>query len=346
MFLSWGLWFLFTYVGFKYVLLDGMRRVFAGTKNHLVRCHAIIWSFEDSEEGRDASVTLSLILNKFQSHSWSEVWGMFQVLEMSDVVSPTVLEYLLQLEPGDAMKLKDVMLSGYEDVKVPLLDGTKGLGQVYNILQRLRRDEDQLALDDVRGVSVTEGGSVIASEASSVMMSDAEVREALDMVSGDDVELTDENFSEWSGEDVPVRRQDRSEGDRIDENLRLSILERDRYTCRVSGFGRGLPNHLTRGLLQVHHIVPVSLSGFDSEENLITLSRDVHALLHKIIDQGGKLGMTKSTYSELDDETKEMYKKLMKLVNVALKVKEQLNLKAEDMPVENEVFGNLAYFDM
>lgn len=314
----------------KYLLLDGFRRVFAGVKTGLSGCKAVVWEFTDSDLGRDVSINLSLVLNKFQKHSWKEVWGMFQVLEMNDVINPSSLEYLLQLESGDAMKLKDVMMSDYDDVKEDLMSEKKTLFQAYNQLQKLRKEEDKLALEDIKGISITESGEAVVEESDQPRLSDNEVKDILDLVNSDEVEFSDDNFGEWSGEGTPDNWQDRKNGDRIDENLRQSILERDRFTCQVSGFGKGLKPHYIRKLLRVHHLVFVEDGGVDSEDNLITLSGDVHDLLHIIVANNGKLGISKDEYDNLDEPTKEMYKKLMKYVNIALEAKKRLGKKGSD----------------
>lgn len=314
----------------KYLLIDGFRRVFAGVKNGLNKSLAVVWDFQDSEIGRDVSVNLSLVLNKSQKHTWKEVWEMFEVLELSDVVTPSSLEYLLQLESGDAMKLKDVMLSEYDEVKEDLISEKKTLYQAYNMLQKLRKEEDKLLMEDNKGISVTEAGEAVAGDLGKPRLSDSEVRDVLDLIDNEDIKFSDDNFGEWSGENISDNWQDRKNGDRIDENLRQSILERDRFTCQVSGFGKGLPTHYTRKLLRVHHIVFVQDGGTDSEENLITLTSDVHDLLHIIVANNGKLGISKEAYDELDEGTKEMYKKLMKYVNIALEAKERLGKKGSD----------------
>lgn len=322
--------------GEKYLLLDGFRRVFAGVKVGLDSCPAVVWSFKDSDVGREASVNLSLILNKNQKHNWKEIWGMFEVLELNEVMAPSSLEYLLQLESGDAMKLKDVMLCEYDEVKEDLLSNKKNLYQAYNQLQKLRKEEDKLQMEDNMGISVTESGEAVTEDQERPRLSDNEVKEVLDLVNSDDIEFSDDNFGEWSGEDIPDNWQDRKAGDRIDENLRQSILERDRFTCQVSGFGKGLKPHYTRKLLRIHHIIFVSEGGTDSEENLITLSGDIHDLLHIIVANNGKLGISKEDYEKLDENTKEMYKKLMKYVNIALEAKERLGKKGSDTEYKAE----------
>lgn len=326
------------YSSFKYVLLDGFRRLFAGVKVGLKSAKAVIWEFKDPEIGADVSVPLSLILNKVQSHDWSEVWQMQQTLEEKNIVTPNILEFLLSLDAGDAMKLKDIMLSDYEEIIEDLLSKKKTLQQSYNALQKARKEEDKLLKEDGMGISDTEEGTEITEkdDYERPRLSDNEVREILDISEDIDEQFTDDNFSEWSNENASDKWQDRANGDRIDEDLRLEILERDGYACQVSGFGKGLPRHLAKKFLNVHHVVLVSDGGLDIEDNLITISRDVHDLVHIIIDQNGKLGITKDQYEELPAEMKDFYKKVMKLVNTALRAKEKL--KASGKSVKDEPY--------
>lgn len=316
------------YEGWKYIVIDGFRRIYAGVKNGLTRCNAVIWDFEDKELGSDLLTTLSLYLNKVQKHSWGEIWYLFQILEMQSGVSPSTLEYLLQLDGGDAMKLKDIMMSDYEDIKQELLDGNKNVTQAYNMLQKARREEDQLLKEDTKGISNVEIGEEVVDEFDdNDKLSDQEVKELLDLVENEE-ELSDENFGEWSGEEIEDHWQDRKAGDRIDERLRLSILERDGYTCQVSGFGKGLPIALVRGGLAVHHIIQVAHGGRDSEENLVTLSNDYHNLIHRVAETG-KLGISKEEYDKLDESHKEIYKNVMKYVRAITKGREACGGKVE-----------------
>ena len=129
---------------YKYILLDGLRRVFGALKNQVFEVDAIVWDFPDKEKGRQIALPLSLLLNRTQRRKWSEIWELFQILEMQSSVTPGTLEYLLQLEPGDAMKLKDCMLCDYEEVKECLLNNEKTLEQAYKLLQKLRKEENML----------------------------------------------------------------------------------------------------------------------------------------------------------------------------------------------------------
>ena len=56
------------------------------------------------------------------------------------------------------------------------------------------------------------------------------------------------------------------------EKLRLQVLERDAWRCQNCGSTQHL---------EIHHKEFRSHAGCDSEENLITLCSDCHALAHR-----------------------------------------------------------------
>ena len=153
--------------GDKYILIDGFRRVWAGLTNKMEYAPAVIWDFNDMDLAMELLTPLSLLLNKTQRRDWSEVWGLYQILETTALMTPSTLEYLLQLEPGDAMKLKDVMLSGYDEVIEGLIHEGKSLQQSYNALQKLRKEENQLELDDQRSLSDIEGADGVVGDVTS-----------------------------------------------------------------------------------------------------------------------------------------------------------------------------------
>ena len=93
----------------EYLLLDGVRRLFAATKAGKETINAVIWDFENKDMGRSLSNILGLILNRSQQFSNKELWHSLKVLDAVNNCSPGKIEFLLQLKSGDAMKLKDIM---------------------------------------------------------------------------------------------------------------------------------------------------------------------------------------------------------------------------------------------
>lgn len=322
--------------GFKYIVIDGFRRIYSGVKNGLTSCHAVIWDFEDKDLGSQLITPLSLLLNKNQKHSWNEVWYLFGILELTANMSPGTLEYLLQLESGDAMKLKDIMTCDYPEVRDELLGNKKTLTQCYNMLQKLRKEEDQLAKEDTMGISEVETAEeIIDKEGSSKdVLSDDEVREILDMSDNFDGDLSEEDFDALMGNDIPDDRQTVGERHPLDPALRKAVLTRDGYCCAITGMGKGLPMEVALSILNVHHKIPVHCGGTDTMDNLITVCQDVHTLIHIIERRNGKLGMSKEDFDNMDEHNQEFIKGVMKVARIAVEANRRVGNSSEKIKKE------------
>lgn len=323
--------------GFKYILLDGFRRVWAGYKNGLRRSNAMIWDFKDKEKGTDLAIPLSMVLNKNARHTWGEIWYMYQVLESQSAMSPGSLEYLLQLEPGDAMKLKDIMQSGYDEVISDLLQDKKTLSQAYNMLQKLRREEDVLMKEDNQGIAKMEQAEGIIERGGDSVLSNDEVNELLEMGSSFDGELSDADFDELMGNNIEDERQTVGERHPLDPALRAAVLQRDGYCCQISGVGKGLPANIALAILNVHHKVPVHCGGTDTMDNLITVSLDAHTLIHVIERNMGKLGMSKESFDSLDEKSQTFIKGVMKIARIAVEANRRMGKTREQIKSESSV---------
>ena len=296
---------------YKYILLDGLRRVFGALKNQVFEVDAIVWDFPDKEKGRQIALPLSLLLNRTQRRKWSEIWELFQILEMQSSVTPGTLEYLLQLEPGDAMKLKDCMLCDYEEVKECLLNNEKTLEQAYKLLQKLRKEENMLEKEESMGISNVEEAQEIVGDASEGKegLSEQDVRELLEM-SDSDIDVDDEDFGALNqGED---HHQKVGEREPLDPALRQAVLHRDDFRCQICGVGG--PAFLS--VLAVHHKISVAAGGADALDNLVTLCLTDHIMVHVAERNGGKLQITKEEYDESSPEEQERFKKIIKLSKV------------------------------
>lgn len=294
--------------GDKYILLDGFRRVWAGLTNKMTECMAIIWDFDDMDLAMELLVPLSLMLNKVQRRDWQETWHLYQVLESASMMTPATLEYLLQLEPGDAMKLRDVMLGEYDDVKADLISRSKTLQQAYNALQKLRKEEDRLSLDDRRGLSEVEGSDPVVGDVTggSGQLTYDEVKSLLEFDETDLNNISDEDFIELAGKAEDGVEIDRRKGEDIPRELKQAALARDNFSCQVSGYGldTGVPLNIALGLLQVHHIIPLYLGGKNVLDNLVTLRMDIHTQLHIFERYGGKIPLTPEVFRELPEDFK------------------------------------------
>lgn len=318
--------------GFKYILVDGMRRVFAAIKNGMTEIEAIVWDFKDKDFGSDLTLALGLMINRQQKRQWSEIWDLYRILELQSAITPGTLEFLLQLESGDAMKLKDVMLCEYSEVKEALLSGEKSLDAAYKMLTKLRKEEDQLAKDDATGFSDTvepaeefKGDSASGSEG---QLSDQDVMELLEMVDSiDDDDVSGEDFNDMvTQEDGYADQQKVGERHPLDPALRQAVLARDDFTCKCCGM-RMIGVRL--GLIAVHHILPVHTGGKDTLENLTTLCLACHQVLHVCERNGGTIMMSEKDFNDLLPSEKTSLKRALKLARIAIEADKRKGLSKE-----------------
>ena len=318
---------------YKYVLIDGLRRVFGAMKNNIEEIDAIIWDFKDKDLGMELLLPLSLILNRTQKRSWGEIWDLYRILEMRSQVTPGTLEYLLQLNGGDAMKLKDVMLCDYSEVKEALLNDEKDLDGCYKMLQKLRKEEDQLGKDDATGFSDTvENAEELTSDNTEGegQLSDQDVLELLEMV--DDLDnlddVSEEDFDSLNkAEEGYIEQQKVGERHPLDPALKSAVLSRDNFRCKCCGFGGAA----ALGILAVHHVLPAHVGGKDTLENLTTLCLNHHILLHVAERNGGKLQMTKEEFDSYSPEEQDALKKTLKLARIAVEANKRKGLSKEQV---------------
>lgn len=328
------------YEGYKYSILDGFRRVWAGYKNGITRANAVIWNFEDKDKGAELATSLSLILNKIQRRSWGEIWYLFQILEEQSAMTPGTLEYLLMLESGDAMKLKDIMLCDYPEVRDELLSDKKTLTQCYNMLQKLRKEEDKLAKEDQQGISDLEQAEGIVEKGGDQVLSNEEVNEILEM--GDLEELSDSDFGGvFDEEDGVYDRQKVGERHPLDPVLKAKTMERDHFTCQCCGFGEesGASRVVAMSVLQSHHVISVSNSGPDSESNIITICMVCHTLIHVSLRRGLKLGMTREEFDGMSSSEQNRYKKIMYFARKDWEAGKRLGKNKEQISEDNKGYS-------
>lgn len=326
------------YEGPKYVLLDGLRRIFALKKNGLDRVNAVIYDFDDKDKGSDMINIISSILNKTQRKSWSEIWYMYQVLEGQSALTPGNIEYLLQLEPGDAMKLKEVMTrkDEFPEPAEDLLSKKKTLQQAYNMLNKLMKEQDQLAKEDISGVSdMDETEGVVNEEGSDNKLSDDEVKEILDMEDSFDGDLSEEDFDELMGNNLPDDRQTVGDRHPLDPALKAATLLRDGYCCQACGAGKGYPMKYALSFLQSHHKISVANSGVDTEENIVTLCQNCHTTVHTLLKSGMKFGISKEEFDKLPESTKNTMKNVMRIARIDWEAGKRLGKNKDDFRRDN-----------
>ena len=303
---------------YQYILLSGLRRMYGAMRNGISELDAIIWDFKDKDQGADLALFLSLFLNRRQKYDWGETWDLYKILEMQSAITPGTLEYLLQLESGDAMKLKDVMLCDYEEVKMALINGEKNLEGAYKMLQKLRKEENKLAMEDAKGVGDTvEGAEDLASDntGESGQLSEQDVLELLEMVdSMDEDSISSEDFGELNQSAFGDTHQKVGERHPVDPAIKQGTLQRDNFKCRCCGTG----GVAFLGVLVYHHIIPVSCHGGDTIDNGLTLCSSCHIQLHVAEKSGGRIPMTEEQFNEYDEETQTRIKSILKYAKIAV----------------------------
>lgn len=319
---------------YRYILLSGLRRMYGALRNGQEEIDAFVWDFHDKDQGTDLALVLSLLLNRVQKRTWGEIWDLYKALELQSSITPNTLEYLLQLESGEAMKLKDVMLCDYAEVKEALVNNEKTLDGAYKMLQKLRKEEDQLAKEDVTGVSDTvEGAEELASDnvGESGQLSDQDVVELLEMADSiDDIEKVDDDDFGSLNQGVD---DSQAGGNRhpLDPALKSAVLSRDNFKCRCCGFGGAA----ALGVLAVHHILPVHTfkvgQRTDYMENLVTLCIRCHILVHLVERGGGKLQMTKEDFESYSEEEQVSLKRCLKYGRIAVEADKRKNMSIEDV---------------
>lgn len=348
------------YAGPRYRVLDGWRRIFASLKNNQDEIPAAIVTFHDPEVGRDLSNLMHLVLNRAQTHTWAEKWAMQQVMEESYSLTPSMLDWLLLIDAGDSMRLKEVMLAEYPEVTDEFLSGKKDLARSYKALEKLRKAEaNPTAGDDDRKISsVDEAGDLATDDTEDAPLSDEEVKNLLEMgdelrevrdllnkeADTDDADIADENYGgdpipENAAEQVGFEGGDDDEDmfGEVDENtvqdtkdrkplskeLRTAILARDEFTCQACGYGKGITSMVHLGQLEAHHKTSVYVGGSDAMSNFVTLCQRCHGLVHILAGFNAKIGMTKEEFEKVPDNDQTMFRVCIKLAKIILKAEEE-----------------------
>lgn len=348
------------YAGPRYRLIDGWRRVFAALKNNQDEIPAAIITFHDIEVGRDLATLMHLVLNRAQKHTWPEKWSMVKVVEESYSLTPSMLDWLLNLDAGDSMRLKEVMLAEYPEVTEDFLSGKKDLMRSYKALEKLRKAEaNPTAGDDDRKISsVDEAGDLATDDTEDAPLSDEEVKNLLEMgdelrevrdllnkeADTDDADIDDDNYGgdpipENAAEQVGFEGGDDDEDmfGEVDENtvqdtkdrkplskeLRTAILARDEFTCQACGYGKGITSMVHLGQLEAHHKTSVYVGGSDAMSNFVTLCQRCHGLVHILAGFNAKIGMTKEEFENVPDNDQTMFRVCIKLAKVILKAEEE-----------------------
>lgn len=317
-----------------YQLLDGLRRVFAALRSGQKKIHAMVWDFSDKTEGKELANIISLMVNRTQKYTPKEMWEQMKLLESVNEATPGLIEYLLQMEPGDAMKLKDVMLAdnSYAEYREGLLFGKYTIEQAYKKLCNQRKKEDKLEKEDNMSLDQDGlkesnlnkmGGGSSDTESDDEPLGINEVKELLELgdlnkdVSEEDLEDLDKT-NEIRKDDLHQKVGERTH---IDPNVKKATLARDGNKCRCCGIGG--PQWL--GILVYHHVIPVYLGGPDTMDNGLTLCVNCHLTLHNYITGDIQVPELKT----LPDDQQEIFKRIFHFGNIAIEAAKKKGMKRD-----------------
>ena len=304
-----------------YLLVYGARRMYGAIRNGFKTIPAYVWKFNNFEKASQLAFLLGLVLNRQQEHSINEVWASMRILEHTYGLKPNEIERLFNiLDNGDAMKLKDVVLGEFDEPKEHLLSGAKKLEACYRLLQKLRKEEDKLALEDTQGIlSETEIGkeTVVDEDEEVTRLTHEEAAEVMELAKPlDSEELESEMFTEKLVEDNHQNRKNDGDDD-LPQQMKEKIKIRDKMCCQCCS--KDHPENASSFLSQlvVHHKIPVHAGGLDVEENLITLCIGCHHALH-VMERIGKIMVTKDEYAKLTPDRQKIMLNAYNLARIAI----------------------------
>lgn len=305
---------------YQYMLIEGVRRLYGAVRNNKSEIPAFVWKFDNIEKATKVAFLLGLIINKQQSHNMKEVWDSMQVLEQEYNLRPTQIERLFNnLQGGDAMKLKDVALADHAEPREELFSGNKTLEQSYKLLQKLRKEEDLLAIEDA--TSITDGSGLtdetLNADERVQALTDEEVKEILEIAQPIGVsDLTDDMFTEKLVEDTLQNR--RADGDDdLPHAVKEAIKERDNRVCQCCSKDHPENSSSFISQLVVHHKIPVHAGGTDNRDNLITLCIGCHHALHTM-ELEGRFMVTKEQFDKLTEDRQRILLNAYNLAKIAI----------------------------
>lgn len=320
-----------------YIILDGLRRVYAAMKNGLEEVECRVWDFENKVEGKKLANIISLMINRSERYKPSEQWAMMRTLERTNDLTPGLLEFLLQLEAGQAVKLRDIMQCEpeYIDIREKLIMGELDIESAFKKLSGERKKENRLQKEDMTSIENTVDETRKADKEKR-RLSDQEVHDLLEMTQADvsnmdaaEMDMTDE-----------IRAGDKyqttDERHPVDAAVRQGTFMRDDFHCRCCGTG-GVQ---WLGVLVFHHAVPVYAGGPDTIDNGLTLCQNCHMTLHNYI-----MGKVQVDLDSLSEGQRKVFRNIFKYGNIALEATKRKGLKKEDIAKLDRTGVSHAYPD-
>lgn len=233
------------FMGQRFVLLQGLRRLFATLRVKAKTIPAVVQVFDNPEVINKRLDILSSVLQRSAKPNWAETYELVQRLADTHGFEYHEIDTLVGLGVGDALKLDDVM----KDEKYPEVKDTlekKDLKSAYALLEKFRREDATLAAQDAVGLQDMDGQVDYGMQIQEGVQvsSQEEVTEALGYLPQDDDEDSESAQLEVSAA------------------VRDAVLDREDGQCWACGLGEFLESEVFRQTLQVF---PVSSSLVQSD---------------------------------------------------------------------------------
>lgn len=306
-----------------YVLLHGFRRLLACARANKKRIPCIV-----NKKVNTINIPIvEALYNQCQRYSIKETVDYIDYLEKENgIMSASLIEYLLQMNPGDYTKLKDVLNDNDDDIVDKLYSGVYSIEQAFKKLEQRRKKEtieekENRKAEQVYGDEEKSGIGAVAGSGEEADgnggLTEEEIAELAFNANDLDKGIEDESLESMVKEADSIdgfkpNKQDYHERVPLDPKLRKSILARDNNTCQVCKRVSGMEYV---ECLDVHHIVEVYLGGDDDKDNLITTC----TVCHKLIHLHGRGELYIRPYDEMTEEEANKFKRIVKLGNVIRK---------------------------
>lgn len=251
------------FMGQRFVLLQGLRRLFATLRVKAKTIPAVVQVFDNPEVINKRLDILSSVLQRSAKQNWAETYELVQRLADTHGFEYHEIDTLVGLGVGDALKLDDVM----KDEKYPEVKDTlekKDLKSAYALLEKFRREDATLAAQDAVGLQDMDG----------------QVDYGMQIQEGVQVS-SQEEVTEALGY-LPHPEEEDSESAQLEVSaaVRDAVLDREDGQCWACGLGEFLESEVFRQTLQVF---PVSSSlvqsDVDVQQVLQVQGEDVPAVL-------------------------------------------------------------------
>lgn len=312
-----------------YVLLAGYRRLIACARVGIRNIPCVVNLKVSSPE----IPILEAIYNHYKPYSIKEIIDYMEYLEKEKgIMSPSMIEFLLQLDTGDYTKLKDILNDGDDDIISRLLSEQLTIAQAFKKLEQRRKHESREEKDIKKAEQVYDEGQEAKQIEGSGEQSDGseltedEIQSLAIMV--DDIESNEDSLVDAieDGKNIEgfePHKQNPQEREILDPVLRKATLARDNNTCRCCG----ISGQEFVEVFDVHHIIEVYLGGSDDINNLIT----VCTVCHKLIHSYGRGTLYLRPIEQMSPEEQNRFKRIVKMGNIIRKGLAMKGMKKEEL---------------